>query len=129
MADETEVAAPDRRGKSFFDKLFEKAADLASLNIQTIVGDFTGGDDGEKIARVPEKSDCILSTIDLIDGDITTAMSAKFLEGDYKELRDFHAKQEEEGRDIIEKNISTLKSIAQAIIDIKKISPKTDEIL
>ncbi len=126
MADETE-AAPDRTGQSFFDKVLEKAADLSSLTIQTIVGDFTVDENNMKILATPQKSDSMLTRIDLIDGDITTAMSTKFLEGDYKELREFHAKREQEGRDIIKKNIETLETIAKAIINIQQKSPKSDE--
>ncbi len=125
MADGTQTA-PDRTGQPFFDKVLEKASDLSSLSIQTIVGDFTVDKDDMKIVATPQKSDSMLTRIDLIDGDITTAMSPKFVEGDYKELREFHAKREQEGRDIIEKNISTLKSIAQTIIDIQQKSPKPD---
>ncbi len=126
MADQTS-AAPDQTGSSFFNKVLEKSADLASLSIQTIVGDFTIDQSGAKITATPQKSDSIVTRIDLIDGDITTAMSAKFMEGDYKELRNFHADREKEGRDIIEQNINTLKSIAQAIIDIQQKSPKPGE--
>ena len=62
-------------------------------------------------------ADRMSSQINLLTGDITTAMTDKFVT-EYKELREYHTSREKEGHEIIEKNIKTLKDIVDAIVEL-----------
>jgi hypothetical protein len=88
-----------------------KAIDsLTTLEIRTIVGDTTRVKN--KIQPVEGKSDTIETQINLIDGDITTAMSDKFLSDPlYVPLRDYQAQREQQGHKIVLDNIEALKSL------------------
>jgi hypothetical protein len=75
--------------------ILESIANLVTLNINTIVDD--GG-----------AKKTMTSTINLIDGDITTEFDIAFVTGDLKELRDYHTQREAQGHQIIKDNIDAL---------------------
>ena len=54
------------------------------------------------------------SQINLLTGDISTAMTEKFV-SDYKELREYHMLRESQGHEISKRNIDVLKEIVKAI--------------
>jgi len=110
---------PAGNQESFIDKAIKGLNELTSLQVNTLVGDyrFLRGDDKKTdyIRFDPESTDQRMSSvINLISGDISTAMTDKFV-SDYKDLRDYHLTREAQGHDIIRKNIEVLKEIAQAI--------------
>ncbi len=100
------------------DKILAKAEDFGTLTIKTVVGDITTDPKTMKLKIGEGRTDSIFTTIDLIDGDITTLVSAKFLENEYKSIFDFHKEREKEGAAIIDKNIKALKSIYNAVSSI-----------
>lgn len=83
---------------------------LATLEIRTIVGPVTIDPTSGRLVPDPAAKQ-IVTRINLVAGDITTAIHPDFITGEYKDLRDFHAQREKEGHSIINDNIATLKSL------------------
>lgn len=119
--------------KSSFDKLYEKienaVSDLTTLKVVTAVGDVdvsqTAVDqDGKKqITRgeTYQNAKAILSTIDLIDGDISTVMDEAFVnDAGYASIRDEHLNRLQDAQDIVDKNIKTLLGMVKTVGDILK---------
>jgi hypothetical protein len=89
---------------SFIDKLKASAEKLITLNITTAVGNagsFTVGKDA-KIMN---------SSIDLLQGDITTIIPEAFMEAPYSAIREYHQAREEAGQQIIKENIACIKEL------------------
>jgi len=105
---------------TFIDKAIEELSKLTRLEIHTLVGNYTfvqnaGGEN--TVIKNDSTADRMSSQINLLTGDITTAMTDKFVT-EYKELREYHTSREKEGHEIIEKNIKILKSIVETISDL-----------
>jgi hypothetical protein len=80
------------------EKIFEAINDLVSLKVTTTVN----------IGATPKS---IVTTINLLEGDITTVMDDDFVSGPYQSLREFHQKREDQGQAIINGNVEALKSL------------------
>lgn len=91
-------------------KIEDKIEDITVLNIKTVMSPLEI-DNGGKVKLPPGKDvDGMISTIDLIDGDISTIIAPTFYEK-YPELVQFHQSKEAKGSEIIEANMNALKSI------------------
>ena len=88
-------AAPAERSKNLAERILQSIEALVTLNINTIVDD----------AGIKKT---MTSTINLIDGDITTEFDIAFVTGDLKELRDYQTQREAQGHQIIKDNIDAL---------------------
>ncbi len=93
-------------------------SNLVTLEVRTIVGETTlspnpNNPNGPKtIVAVEGKSDTIETQINLIQGDITTAMSDKFLTDPiYAPLRKFQEEREKQGHKVVLDNIEALKGL------------------
>ena len=103
---------------SFIQTAVSELSKLTRLEIHTLVGNYSFVKDtkGENtVIKNDSTAERMSSQINLLTGDITTAMTDKLIT-DYKELRDYHTSREKQGHEIIEKNIKTLKDIADALI-------------
>ncbi|MBW2057798.1 MAG: hypothetical protein JRH07_06520 [Deltaproteobacteria bacterium] len=98
-------------GKNFVDKILEKIENLKTLEIRTVIGNFKWNPQTRKIEYAEGKVKTIITQIDLLEGDITTAFSEDFLEEPYAGIRDFHAEREKRGQEIIDGNIKALKEL------------------
>jgi hypothetical protein len=87
--------APPEGSKNLAERILQSIENLVTLNINTIVDD----------AGIKKT---MTSTINLIDGDITTEFDIAFVTGDIKELRDYQTQREAEGHQIIKDNIDAL---------------------
>lgn len=105
--------------KNFFEKAINELQKLSVLEINTVVGEFSFVDNSSnlKVDLNSKTNDKIVSRINLLSGDITTAMSDKFV-SDYKELREYHLIRENQGHEIIKRNITVLKEISTTIIQL-----------
>jgi hypothetical protein len=106
---------------SFLDKAIAGLSNLTRLEVNTLVGDYSfikTGNTKTSIDVVSTK-ERLCSQINMLSGDITTAMTEKFVT-DYKELRDYHVLRENQGHDIVMKNIEVLGKILGAIKDFSK---------
>jgi len=105
---------------SFIQNAVDELSKLTRLEIHTLVGNysFVQNAKGENtIIKNDSTAERMSSQINLLTGDITTAMTDKFV-SEYKELRDYHTLREKEGHEIVEKNIKTLKAIVDAIVEL-----------
>lgn len=59
----------------------------------------------------------IQTTINLLEGDITTTMHSEFAP-DPKDVAEFHREQVNKAEQIIERNVNTLKSLAKTLMDL-----------
>ncbi len=106
----------------FIKNAIEGLEKLTTLQVNTLVGDYKflyikkDGLDVPDLTKLdPTSGDQRMSSvINLISGDISTAMTEKFAT-EYKELRDYHMIREAQGHEIIRRNIEVLKDIAAAI--------------
>ena len=116
-----------------FDDLYEKieaaVKDLTTLKVVTAVGDVSVSQevrevDGEKTeshAETYQNTKAILSTIDLIDGDIMTVIDEVFInEESYMPVRDDHLARINDAQKIIAINIALLKSLVVTAGEILK---------
>lgn len=99
-------------------KIEENVNDLTTLNIKTVMGKLKVDDDGNINFEKEQEIQGIISNIDLIDGDISTEITEPFYKS-YPELVQFHQSREAKGHEIIENNISALKTIASTLLTIK----------
>ncbi len=119
--------------KSSFDVLYEKienaVSDLTTLKVITAVGDVdvsqTAVDENgkKKVVRAEtyQNAKAILSTIDLIDGDISTVMDEAFVnDTGYAGIRDDHLNRVQDAQAIVDKNIKTLLGMVKTVSDILK---------
>ena len=102
---------------SFIQKAIAELSNLTRLEVRTEVGNFTFNvvGDRETTIKAGEGIEKMCTQINLLSGDITTAMTEKFVV-EYKELREYHMIRETQGHAIIEKNIKVLKDILDAIL-------------
>jgi Asp-tRNA(Asn)/Glu-tRNA(Gln) amidotransferase B subunit len=111
---------------TFLKEALASLSNLTRLETNTLVGKYAFHESaGVKTTIDAESSeDRMCSQINLVTGDITTAMTDKFVT-EYKELRDFHLTRESQGHEIVKKNIETLKEILGALDFFEKESEKT----
>jgi hypothetical protein len=82
-----------------------------TLEIVTAVGEVMVDSKGDRDLDWTKNPAVALTKIDLLQGDIKTIFDASFVTGDFQALREFHASREQQGHDIIQKNIAALKSL------------------
>ena len=106
---------------SFLDKAIAGLSNLTRLEVNTLVGAYTFDKTGNMNTSIDVVStkERMSSQINMISGDITTAMTEKFVT-EYKELRDYHIMRENQGHEIVLKNIEVLGKILEAIKDFTK---------
>lgn len=105
--------------KITIEEIKQRLEELKTLNIKTVVGKFDLDDKG-KIAYKEGEAKIIITRIDLLEGDITTAFSDEFLEPPYDKIREYHAEKEKQGREIITANINALKELINLINTVRK---------
>lgn len=117
--------------KTSFDELYDKienaVKNLTTLKVVTAVGDVTISqssvteDDTTRETRSEnyQNAKAILSTIDLIDGDIMTVMDEVFAKDTiYASIRDDHMERIKSAQQIVNQNVQTLLALVKAVGDI-----------
>lgn len=102
---------------SFLDAAITGLSELTRLEVNTLVGNYSFNQAPDKkntTLKNDSTADRMCSQINLLTGDISTAMTEKFV-SDYKELREYHMLRESQGHEIIKRNIDVLKEIVKAI--------------
>ncbi len=105
------------------DKIIGTLKAVQELQIITIVGKITinsAFDPSTRTITIAGDQQSIVSSIDLVQGDITHGIDPAFAPGKDDALREFHERQVKQGNEIIARNITMLKDIATEIIDIAK---------
>jgi hypothetical protein len=114
--------------KSSFDQLYEKieaaVKDLTTLKVITAVGavDISrktttkNGVTEETRVENYQNAKAVLSTIDLIDGDIMTVMDEVFVtDAAYAGIREEHLARIQDAQAIVDKNVVTLLSMVETV--------------
>ncbi len=91
---------------------------LVTLDIRTVVGDFSYDQHGKLLPGPGAKQ--IVSRINLLDGDITTAFSEDFLVSPLDLVRGYHNVRERQGMDIVQGNIKALQQLASLIVSLNQ---------
>jgi hypothetical protein len=97
---------------------------LVNLDIRTIVGDVTIDDKGKMQPNAGSKQ--IVSRMNLLDGDITTAFPEEFLQAPLDSVRSFHGLRERQAMDIVQGNIKALQHFI-GLIDTLERQGKSDK--
>jgi hypothetical protein len=108
--------------QSFLTAAITGLSELTRLEINTIVGSYTfNKDENNKNTTIKndDAAERMCSQINLITGDITTAMTEKFV-AEYKELRDYHMQRENQGHEIVKRNMEVLQQILTVITAFNK---------
>jgi hypothetical protein len=114
--------------KSSFDQLYDKietaVKDLTTLKVVTAVGDVDisrktvtkNGRSHDVRSENYQNAKAVLSTIDLIDGDIMTVMDEVFVnDAAYAGIREAHLARIQDAQAIVDKNVQTLLSMVQTV--------------
>jgi hypothetical protein len=97
---------------------------LVNLDIRTIVGEVEFDNKGKMQPNVGSKQ--IVSRMNLLDGDITTAFSEEFLQAPLDSVRGFHALRERQAMEIVHGNIRALQQMI-GLIDTLERQEKLDK--
>ncbi|MDM8515985.1 hypothetical protein QUF76_07285 [Desulfobacterales bacterium HSG16] len=103
------------------DKIVKSIENLVTLEIVTAVGhvrfDDEDGKEGTNLPDLDYSKDhkVILTKIDLLQGDIKTIYDEEFVNGEYENLKAYHAAREKEGYGIIEKNVAALEKLLNLV--------------
>lgn len=98
-------------------KISDALENLVRLDVNTIVGSYTeinGQLIPDKTART------IVSRINLLDGDISTAMHEDFLSAPLDEIRQYHSEREQQSQQMIHNNIQALKELAALALQLNR---------
>ncbi len=99
------------RFTDFVNKIQEKISNLTTLEIKTIVGEYTI-ENSEDVVPLPNVQFMVMhSKIDLIGGDITTNMSRSMMSQEYAWVREFHAEKERKAHQIVQDNLKAIMSL------------------
>ena len=101
---------------------------LCTLEIKTIVGDYRV-DDEEAITLKKGGDFQIMQTrFDLLQGDVVTNISSELVTDKYAWLRDFHARKEERGFEIIDNNIKAIMGLYELYRKTKSVDVNEENI-
>ncbi len=105
---------PGENANNFIQKVEATVHKLVTLDVRTIVGTVEWDPDGDtsKVKLGPNAKE-MRTCIDLLQGDITTALDDAFVTGPLQSLRDFHALREKQGADLVHSNIAALERLVQ----------------
>jgi hypothetical protein len=104
---------------SLIDEIIVGIHNLKTLEIRTIIGPWhEEWDEGRKEKHITPTTEAktILTQIDLLDGDITTAFSEDFLTPPLDKIREYHAEREKQGHAVIEANLKALTGLMNLLV-------------
>ena len=106
------------------EKIKNAFSNLVTLEILTAVGQIKFPTDDNPDPSLPDLDidkdpKVILTKIDLLQGDIKTVYDPEFITGKYQVLKEFHKAREEQGHEIIKKNIEVLRELLGLVMDYK----------
>jgi hypothetical protein len=115
-----ETVMPDNMNdkSSFLDTIIKSVKNLKTLEIRTIIGAFQWNESSKKIEYKPGEVKAIITQIDLLEGDITTAFSDEFLREPYDQIRDFHLEREKRGQEIIAGNLKAIQELIKTATQV-----------
>ncbi|MEM0997052.1 MAG: hypothetical protein AAGN35_08235 [Bacteroidota bacterium] len=115
--------------EEFWTELKTGVKELVKLQIVTAVGEVgvkISGLDVNEVTIQPENS-AIVTRFNILTGDISTVMDKQFVNGDYVDLREYHATREEKAEQQIRENIKVLRSLIDLVVDIPEREQKAKD--
>jgi len=108
---------PEERPRKLWEKLLKGISSAVELRIVTIVGDLplTGDFCRPEVTIQPNTSNAIVTSINLIEGDITSAAPESMWSPDRAVVREFHQAQIDRGGEIVERNIRLVSELGSAL--------------
>ena len=111
---------------TFFERVIDGFNELKTLRVSTYIGtvqpntsltveDLQDGQGQDVVLSKLNINDAMLSKVDMLTGDITTAMTNEFR--DNSALREYHSLREQQAHEIVKRNVEVLKSVGKMIID------------
>ena len=110
---------------SFLDELQQKAENIATLKIITAVGDAQPDADNPGSYKPADDAKVLYSSINLLDGDMTSIIPEAFLEAPMSSIRQYHQTREDNGRQIIKDNIDCLIKLVSLVKNSSDDKPAT----
>ncbi len=106
----------------FVNNIEQTLSDLTTLEIKTIIGEYRV-DTEANVTPVDREGDfkVIKSELNLLQGDITTYISSELVGDKYIWIRDFHARKEEKGHQIVRDNIGAIKALFELFRETKRL--------
>lgn len=111
--------------QEFLDNAKEGVKNLTTLEIKTIVGAIEFEDDG---SLKPPSGDLegIVSQVQLVSGDITTRITPNFGKNN-AQLMEYHLVKENQGQEIVRKNLQVVKEIGTTLVSLLKDDDKLND--
>ena len=116
------------RFHDFVRNIETRISKLTTLEIKTIIGDYHVDQEEEIGIKKDGEFRVLQSKIDLIQGDITTNISNELVSDKYAWLRDFHARKEERGHEIIDSNVRAIVSLFELYRQTKGVNLNEENI-
>ena len=113
------------RFSDFMKNIESNLIKLTTLEIRTIVGDYTLQMDDSIEPAAGSEFKVLRSKIDLIGGDITTYISNDLISDKYEWIRQFHAGKEQRGHEMISGNIKAIMSLIELYRNAKTATAAT----
>ncbi|MDW7691022.1 hypothetical protein R9C00_20285 [Flammeovirgaceae bacterium SG7u.111] len=112
----------------FVNNVENAISNLTTLEIKTIVGDYQVDPDENITANKDGDFQIIQTRINLMLGDMVTNMSNELVTDKYAWLRDFHARKEERGYEIVDNNVKAIMSIFELYRKTKSVNLNEENI-
>lgn len=111
--------------KSLSQMLLDAVGSAVRLQVVTQVGDVgISGTLNKYEVKLEPNGNAIATSINLVEGDITSVVPEKFWAPDQQIVRDFHQAQVEQAKAIVERNLRLIgelgKQIADGITELKR---------
>ncbi|MCR9132362.1 MAG: hypothetical protein NXI08_07305 [bacterium] len=125
MAGTTGESTSKKAIQDFLDNAKDSVKNLTTLEIKTIVGAIEFEKDG---SLKPPTGDLegIVSKVQLVSGDITTRITPDFGKN-YAQLMEYHLVKENQGQEIVRKNLQVVKEIGTTLVSLLNNDDKLNE--
>jgi hypothetical protein len=114
--------------KNFLKNIEQTIVKLTTLEIRTVVGDYIIAPDNSVQPIAGGELKIFETKINLLDGDVTSQISLPLVSPEYDWVREFHARKEEKGHEIINNNIKAIMSLIELYKTAKSTAAKDSTI-
>jgi hypothetical protein len=101
---------------------------LCTLEIKTIVGDYKVDEDETVSLKKGGDFQIMQTRINLIQGDMVTNISSELVTDKYAWLRDFHARKEERGYEMVDNNIKAIMGLYELYRKTKSVDMNEENV-
>ncbi|GAA4828036.1 hypothetical protein [Algivirga pacifica] len=112
--------AENNKLTDFIENIEEHISNLINLEVKTIVSDYKVEGESTIVRKEAADEKVISSSINLLQGDVTTHVSESLIQDKYTWLREFHSRKEEQGHMIVENNIRAIYSLFELYTKTKE---------